>query len=124
MPIAKHKVKPKDYERAKRLRRDMSAAEKLLWFKLRQLPKELGLAFRRQQPIHPYIVDFVCMKLKQVVELDGRSHDERQKQDAARDAYLHRLGYAVLRFGNEELLRDPDKVVTAILDDIKKNHPP
>jgi ATP-dependent DNA helicase RecQ len=122
MPNAQHKVSPKDYEKAKRLRRDMSLAEKILWLKLRQLPKELGLSFRRQQPIHPYIVDFICLKLKLAIELDGNSHDTRQEQDAARDSYLQSLGYAVLRFSNTDLLANPDNIVATILYEIRGKH--
>jgi very-short-patch-repair endonuclease len=113
--IARRKVMPDDLQRAKKLRREMSKTEKLLWYKLRSLPKDLQITFRRQQPIHPYIVDFICLKIKLVVELDGDSHDTRQEYDANRDAYLNNLGYEVLRFDNKVFLSNPNDVVATIL---------
>lgn len=119
MPDAKHKVTRQDYRRAKGLRRGMPVAEKILWLKLRELPKELGISFRRQHPIHSYIVDFICLKQKLVIEVDGDSHDTRQQQDYERDAYLLNLGYKTLRFTNGDVLKNSKGVVATILTNIK-----
>ncbi len=112
---AAHKVSSEDYARAKRLRREMSLPEKLLWHKLRSLPKDVGLAFRRQQPIHPYVVDFACLRLRMVIEVDGWSHDQRLERDRQRDLYLARLGYVTLRFTNDDVTGNLDGVVETIV---------
>jgi very-short-patch-repair endonuclease len=118
--IARHKVVPEDYERARRLRREMPRNERILWRCLRELPEELGVTFRRQQPIHPYIADFACMAIKLVIELDGESHDTRQEKDKQRDIYLRRLGYVTLRFNNNEVSNNFDGVVQTIIVEINK----
>lgn len=91
--------------KAKGLRQFATKAESLLWYELRVLKPE-GLRFRRQSPIGPYIVDFVCFGAKLVVEVDGDSHEtERGKRhDANRDAYLNSLGYSVMRFDAPDVL--------------------
>ena len=93
----------------------MSLAEKVMWLKLRQIPKDLNLTFRRQHPILPYFVDFICLKQNLIIELDGNSHDLQQKHDKVRDTYLANLGYRVLRFTNDAFLKNPDGVVETII---------
>ena len=122
MPEARHRVTPEDYDRARRLRRETSPVEKLFWNRLRTIPKEWGVTFRRQQPIHTYVVDFVCMKLKLVIELDGDSHIGNEKKDAGRDNYLKKLGYTVLRFSNTEAVQNPEGVISAIMFRIKEQN--
>jgi very-short-patch-repair endonuclease len=112
---ARHINAPLDYERAKDLRRKAPPAERLLWEALRQLPKDLALKFRRQHPIHPYIVDFACIACKLIVEIDGSSHDTRQGYDEERSNRLRILGYTVLRFTNEEVYRNREGVVREIV---------
>jgi very-short-patch-repair endonuclease len=94
--------------RAKRLRASSTSAEEALWKRLRDR-QFLGLKFRRQVPIGPYIADFYCHDRRLVLELDGGVHeDERQKvHDENRDANLTALGYRILRFTNDEILRAP-----------------
>ena len=72
----------------------------------------LGQKFRREYPIGPYTVDFVCLAIKLVVEVDGVEHftDNGVRRDAARDLYLQRLGYEVLRIRGYEVTQDPGKV--------------
>ncbi len=77
----------------------MTSAETLVWSMVRR--KQLGWKFRRQEPIGPYIVDFVCLARQLVVEMDGEGHGG--DYDAARDAYLNRRGLRVLRFDNDDL---------------------
>jgi very-short-patch-repair endonuclease len=93
----------------------MPKAERILWKMLRELPPEPGLTFRRQHPVHPYILDFACLKIKLAVELDGFSHDNRQAQDHKRDLYLARKGYVTLHFTNDELMTNADGVVETIV---------
>src|SRR5712692_3856140 len=82
---------------ARQLRRDMTGVERRLWAHLclRQLD---GYKFRRQSPIGPYIVDFLCVSERLVVEVDRPTHDDRLDADAFRDAWLRAVGYRVLRF--------------------------
>ena len=98
---------------AKNLRQNQPDAEHLLWHHLRH--KQLaGYKFRRQQPIGKYIVDFVCMPEKLIIELDGSQHAEQQNYDRQRDAFLKEEGYRVLRYWNNSLLSD----CFAVLEDI------
>jgi very-short-patch-repair endonuclease len=98
---------------ARRLRRQGTEAERLLWNRLRgrQLA---GFKFRRQHALWPYVVDFLCLEPKLVIEIDGGQHAEQAHQDARRTKYLQALGYRVIRFWNNEVLRDPEAVVGSI----------
>jgi very-short-patch-repair endonuclease len=101
---------------ARRLRREMTDPERLLWGKL-QAHRQAGLAFRRQVPIGPYVVDFLSHAARLVVELDGGGHswNARSRRDEARDAWLAERGYRVLRFWNPEVTANLDGVVETIL---------
>jgi very-short-patch-repair endonuclease len=72
-----------------------------------------ALKFRRQFPIGPYVVDFVCLRLRLVVELDGPFHDP--EHDTVRDAWLVAQGFTILRFPNSQLV-SPDEVLGRILE--------
>jgi crossover junction endodeoxyribonuclease RuvC len=85
----------------------------ILWARLRR--GQLGFRFRRQDPIAGYIVDFVCHQRGLVIETDGDSHTDREK-DARRDRNLARLGYRVLRFWDEDVKRNLDGVLLMISD--------
>ena len=99
---------------AKKLRRNSTDAERHLWQYLRSKQCD-GYKFRRQQPIGNYIVDFVCFSKKVVIELDGGQHaEETQKQDRIRDMWLESQGFKVLRFWNNEVLKNIDGVYTTI----------
>lgn len=89
----------------------MTPAELALWQELRA--RNVGVRFRRQEPIGPYIVDFVCLARKLIVEVDGDQHD-RSDHDVRRDRYLERLGFRVIRFWNEDVAWHPDWVVRQI----------
>lgn len=78
----------------------MTREEALLWTLLRR--GALGVRFRRQHPIGPYLADFACLRPKLVVEIDGTHHLESD-YDIARDAFIRSRGFAVLRFWNEEV---------------------
>ena len=75
----------------------------------------MGIKFRRQRPIGPYIVDFLCVERKLVIELDGGQHQERTEYDGRRTRWLRSQGYSVLRFWNDEVLEDMDAVFESIL---------
>jgi very-short-patch-repair endonuclease len=86
-------------QRARQLRKDMTEAERALWAKLRRR-QVLGHKFRRQQQLGAYVVDFVCLDKKLVVELDGGQHARRHDCDAQRTRWLEAQGFEVLRFWN------------------------
>ena len=100
--------------RAKNLRQNMSEAETRLWHHLRA-GRLNGYKFRRQQPMGDYIVDFVCVTPKLIIEADGGQHAEQAEYDQARSLYLNGLGFTVLRFWNDEILRQTDEVLAEIL---------
>ena len=98
---------------ARRLRRKATHAEKILWILLRD--RDLaGYKFRRQHPIGPYFADFACLRLRVVIECDGVTHLERSVQDALRDAFMVDLGWRVLRFSDDRLIGNPDRVLAEI----------
>ncbi|MFI5456987.1 MAG: endonuclease domain-containing protein [Isosphaerales bacterium] len=100
---------------ARRLRRNATIPERMLWNRLRG-GSVAGLKFRRQQPIGPYIVDFFCHEVGLVVEVDGRSHDERGKEDSQREAFLREhQRLQVLRVSNDDVLKETEAVLFAIL---------
>ena len=90
-------------DKAKLLRKKMTDAELHLWYHLRG-HRFLGLKFKRQKPIGPYIVDFVCLEKDLVIELDGGQHSEAIAYDDIRSAWLASQGLRVLRFWNHEVL--------------------
>ena len=99
---------------ARRLRRNQTDAERTLWFCLRD--RRLGgLKFRRQAPIGPYIVDFCCEAACLIVELDGGQHAERTGYDAERTVDLETRGYLVLRFWDNDVLRNIEGVLQTII---------
>jgi len=97
---------------ARRLRGEMTDAERKLWWRLRDR-RFAGHRFLRQVPIGPYVADFVCRPARLVVEVDGGRHAE-SRTDAARDAWLARQGHRVLRFWNHDVLRAPQTVLDTI----------
>lgn len=100
-------------EFARHLRRDATEAENKLWYHLRD--RRLGgLKFRRQVPIGPYIVDFLCKSQRLAVELDGSQHLLQQTYDAERTECLRRSGVRVLRFWNADVLSDLESVLETI----------
>ena len=109
-------------QRAKALRRTLTDQEKKLWGALRD--RRLGgFKFRKQQPIGPFIADFVCQERRLVVEVDGSQHADSAR-DAARDAFLNDKRYRVLRFWNNDVTGNLSGVLTAILAALSDPHPP
>ena len=101
-------------ERARELRKNLTDAERKLWKYLRRKQIE-GHRFRRQVPIGPYYVDFLCLERRLVIEVDGGQHADRQAEDAKRTAWLESQGFRVLRCWNNEVLQNFEGVVEAIL---------
>lgn len=91
----------------------MTDAEQKLWRALRS--RGAGSKFRRQVPLGPYIVDFVCFDAKLIVEVDGGQHSENPR-DAERDRYFVNQGYRVLRFWNNDVLKNLEGVLIRITE--------
>jgi very-short-patch-repair endonuclease len=118
MPIkniipGQHVTKEK-LQRAKELRHEMTPAERVLWNELRA--NKLGVHFRRQQIIAGFIVDFYCHKAALVIEVDGDIHDLQQEEDDKREKALKEMGLRIIRFRNQDVIRD----LPTVVDDIKK----
>jgi len=103
----------------RKLRQNMIPAERKLWSLLRR--NQLGTHFRKQVPIGTYIVDFFSTEAKLIVELDGSQHLSRDQaeRDQMRDNYLQRLGFRVIRFHNNDVLRNPEAIGRFIQDKIQ-----
>jgi very-short-patch-repair endonuclease len=100
---------------AKALRHEMTDAERIIWYAVRA-HRFYGAGFRRQTPIGPYVVDFVCHAAQLIIELDGGQHFEPENfaRDARRDAYLGAQGYRVLRFNNHDVMANKSGVLETI----------
>jgi very-short-patch-repair endonuclease len=98
--------------RGRQLRQASFVPERLLWGRVRN--SRIGIKFRRQVPLGPYVVDFFCVEAGLIVELDGRSHDETGQGDLQRQAFLESKGWRVMRFSNDTVVTDLDGVVEAI----------
>jgi len=114
MLTAKHNaraLKP----RRRELRAHLTQAEAILWRQL-QRRQLRGRKFRRQHSVGPYVLDFYCPDLKLAVELDGAAHDHDQafRRDALRTAYLAAAGVRVIRFENDDVVRNLEGVLAAI----------
>lgn len=101
--------------RSRDLRQTDTPPEKLLWLALRN-GQIGGMKFRRQHSIGPYVADFYCHGAKLVVEVDGMSHDDKIRQDAARTAYIESEGLRILRVTNEDVMHDLDAVTRKIAE--------
>ncbi len=114
-------VAPPTRIRARALRSDMTIAESRLWYRLRA--HRLGHSFRRQVPVGKYVVDFLCLKARVAIEVDGGQHADNQR-DAARDAWLESQGFVVLRFWNNDVLNNLEGVLERIAKTLKRTLPP
>lgn len=102
-------------ERRRDLRKNQTPAEKLLWKHIGK-DKIFGLRFLRQYGVGPYILDFYCTKLRLAIELDGEVHkgEDRKFYDRERENFLDNLDIKVIRFWNQEVLKDTQAVVEKI----------
>lgn len=103
----------KTLKHRRELRNNPTGAESHLWTYLRRR-QMLGHKFRRQHVIGPYIVDFVCLEKKLVVEIDGSQHLDQERYDQRRSRFLQQQGYRVLRFWNNQVLLQAQVVLRAI----------
>jgi len=99
----------------------MTDAERFLWSKLRR--RSLGVKFRRQEPLGPFIVDFVCYEKRLVIEVDGGQHARQRMRDQERDRVLQGMGFRILRFWNPEVLHNIDGVLQKILEALESPSP-
>ena len=102
--------------RARALRRQYTPAEARLWGRLRDR-RLAGYKFVRQQPVGPFVADFVCREAMLVVEVDGATHatDEEIARDRRREAYLRSRGYRLVRIQNGDVYRRLEDVLATIL---------
>lgn len=110
---------PKTRTRAIELRKELTPAERKLWAYLRG--DKLGVNFRRQHAIGNFIPDFVCIKKKLIIELDGSQHLEQEEYDEERTKYFESIGYTVIpqgdnvRYWNNDVMKNIDGVIRAII---------
>ena len=122
--MTRHKrTTPKISKRAKELRRNQTEAEAKLWSYLRNHQLN-NVGFRRQHAIGNCIVDFCAPRRKLIIELDGGQHLEQEEYDAQRTEFLESRGYKVLRFWNNDVLKNIEDVICEIqltLEDMKRS---
>ncbi len=106
---------------AKNLRTNCTDAERVLWQHLRG-HRFLDFKFKRQKPIGKYIVDFVCFRLRLVIEIDGSQHLE-SKYDLQRDQWLNNQGFKILRFWNNEIFENLAGVLNKIYAEVETPSP-
>lgn len=99
--------------KAKTLRSNQTTAEQQLWYHLRA-HRFMGLKFKRQKPLGRYIVDFICLEHRLIIEIDGGQHAEQVAYDQRRDAWLRDQGYTVLRFWNNDVMQQLEGVLEQI----------
>jgi very-short-patch-repair endonuclease len=105
---------------ARRLRRQQTDAERLLWFRLRDRRLD-GWKLRRQFSVDRYVVDFFCADAHLIIELDGGQHAIRTNADVARTKILQAMGYLVLRFWNNDVIRNMDGVLEEIMTALQRS---
>ena len=103
------------------LRNNATDAERLIWQYLRG--NQLGVKFRRQHPFNGFVLDFVSLEARLVVELDGGQHAETASNDAERDRQLTAAGFNVLRFWNNQVFQETEAVIEAIMAALAGTHP-
>jgi very-short-patch-repair endonuclease len=106
---------------SRRLRRNATIAEQRLWYRLRSRSL-YGMKFVRQEPIGPYIADFVCREKRLIIEVDGGQHAENER-DVVRDQWLCGHGYRVLRFWNNDVIENLEGVLETIASTLQPDGP-
>ena len=107
---------------AKSLRKRSTEAEKIVWQKIRAGQLN-GFKFKRQQPIGPYIVDYVCFEKNLIIEIDGGQHAVEKDKDIKRDTWLQSEGFVVTRFWNNEIFENLEGVLETIIKKIEAPSP-
>jgi len=105
-------------QRTRTLRKNQTDAERILWNHVRDR-RLAGYKFRRQHPIGPFVVDFVCLDQRLIVELDGGQHALQIEEDRERSVFLESRGYSILRFWNNEVLLNMGGVLQTMLSLLK-----
>ena len=113
-------MKLRQYARSNR--KNPTDAERKLWSQLRNR-QLMASKFRRQVPIGSYIVDFLCLESKLVIELDGSQHLTQIQYDQTRTRYLESQGYRVIRFFNDEVLQNMEGVLERVLIELDQPSP-
>ena len=103
---------------ARNLRHNETDAEKRLWAALRSI-RSNGIRYRRQHPIGRYIVDFVCLEKRLIIEIDGGQHALNADKDNERTKWLESEGYRVIRFWNNDVLTNIEGVVFRVMEELK-----
>ena len=109
--------------KARQLRKDSTDAERRMWALLRNR-QFADRKFRRQVPIGPYVVDFVCLEKRLIVELDGGHHMTRGDYDAERTKWLMGQGFRIIRFWNNQVLNEAVSVLDALLLELEMEPSP
>ena len=99
--------------KARSLRKNKTDVKQLVWKYLRNR-QQYNYKFRRQFPIEPYVVDFACLELKLIIELDGGQHANRINYDDQRSSFLEQRGFKVIRFWNNDVTENTEGVLEAI----------
>jgi very-short-patch-repair endonuclease len=123
VPDAPHHefVRPGQRKNARAMRRIATDAERRLWLLLRDRRLD-GIKFRRQVPFGPYILDLVCFERKVVIEVDGGQHGASEA-DKIRDARLRVEGFQVVRYWNNDVLKNPEGILTDLLARLEATYP-
>jgi very-short-patch-repair endonuclease len=108
-------------EASRELRKKSTRAEQYLWryLKNRQF---CNIKFKRQFIIKPYIIDFICLEHRLIIEMDGSQHLDSEEYDKNRTIYLESLGFKVIRFWNHEVLQNTQIVLSVIYDELKRKN--
>jgi very-short-patch-repair endonuclease len=107
---------------ARKLRSTLTEQERLLWYRLRDR-RFARHKFRRQFVVGAYVVDFVCLRQKLIVEIDGGQHTEQVEYDEQRTRFLVAAGFRVVRFWNDEVMTKLEDVLGVIHAQLEKNGP-
>ncbi len=107
--------------RRRHLRFSQTKAEQVFWYEIRN--NKIGYKFRRQVSIESFIVDFYCHEARLIIELDGPIHDGQKSYDTKRDGILRKKGYTLIRYKNDEVLFDRERVVNEIKLLCSRPHP-
>ena len=114
MRVKVHRVAPENTSRARKLRKDSTDAENILWNLLRNR-QLLGYKIHRQVPIGKYFADFVCRERRLIIEVDGGHHRNQKSYDDERTEWLESQGYEVIRFWNSDVVEQSDGIQETIL---------
>lgn len=119
--MTKHYNKPELKQTRRKLRKEMTYAEKIMWIHLRK-KGTLACKFRRQYSVDSYIIDFYSPEIKLAIELDGNVHElpEQKEYDIKRQKYIENFGITFIRITNDEFLGNPNKAFDRIENEIRR----